>query len=211
MASGHSQYLLSLLEHITWFHPIDMASALETPHRALDPSNAYEVRLARLFPGPATGPVRCELVHASMDTPVNLEYESTLVMATHYPYYFALSYHWGDVSLTKPIRLSGKEYRVTTNLFAFLSQFQATLDLVGQALPHPMFLDQLTLQCIISALPQGWTRLPKKRRDATMCEQVLPRVAEYISKYRLLSHESAQVLYRRWKPRYLKDLRYLPD
>ncbi|KAH7370058.1 heterokaryon incompatibility protein-domain-containing protein [Rhexocercosporidium sp. MPI-PUGE-AT-0058] len=59
------------------------------------------IRLVILEPGLGQDPVRCRLIHVSLDD--NPQYE-------------ALSYAWGDPSATKPICLEGKTLQVTENL-----------------------------------------------------------------------------------------------
>jgi hypothetical protein len=63
---------------------------------------ASEIRLVILEPGRDDDPVKCRLIHVSLD---------------ENPVYEALSYTWGDASISGPtILLNGKPFRVGTNL-----------------------------------------------------------------------------------------------
>ncbi|KAH6721501.1 heterokaryon incompatibility protein-domain-containing protein, partial [Leptodontidium sp. MPI-SDFR-AT-0119] len=59
------------------------------------------IRLVILEPVRGEDPVRCRLIHVSLDD--NPQYES-------------LSYAWGDSSVTTPIYIDGKAIPVTENL-----------------------------------------------------------------------------------------------
>ncbi|RWA13586.1 hypothetical protein EKO27_g1511 [Xylaria grammica] len=71
-----------------------------SPHRPLN-KNGKEIRIVRLMPNKFSEPVECELEH------VVLEHEAD---------YEAVSYCWGDPSITEPILLDGKPYPITLNL-----------------------------------------------------------------------------------------------
>ncbi|KAI6083982.1 HET-domain-containing protein [Hypoxylon rubiginosum] len=66
----------------------------------LDPDRS-EIRLLVLQRSRLSDPVRCTLRTVSLDTP---------------PYFEALSYVWGDMSVKKPITVDGEEFQVTVNL-----------------------------------------------------------------------------------------------
>ncbi|KAG4433772.1 hypothetical protein IFR05_010739 [Cadophora sp. M221] len=63
------------------------------------------IRLVILEAGRGQDPVKCRLIHVSLDDD---------------PQYEALSYAWGDPSVTTPIYLDGKTFSVTENLEAAL-------------------------------------------------------------------------------------------
>jgi hypothetical protein len=91
------------------------ASANAAPHRPLSSSDPSEIRLVKLYPGGPKDTVRCTLEHVSLKTD---------------PEFVALSYTWGDPSVTSPIFLDGREYQVTTNLKSFLQHMQVLLAFV---------------------------------------------------------------------------------
>ncbi|KAI4869753.1 HET-domain-containing protein [Hypoxylon rubiginosum] len=66
----------------------------------LDP-NRSEIRVLVLQRGKTSDPIRCTLRTVSLDSP---------------PYFEALSYVWGDMSVKKPITVDGEEFQVTVNL-----------------------------------------------------------------------------------------------
>lgn len=69
-------------------------------HRPLDKITA-DIRIARLMPGKKDDPIACKIEHMDLSTDTNFE---------------AVSYCWGDASITKPITLEGHLYPVTLNL-----------------------------------------------------------------------------------------------
>jgi hypothetical protein len=68
-----------------------------------------EIRILTLNPGSVSDPVECTLEHASLDDN---------------PYYEALSYAWGDPTITRKILVDGKKLPVTVNLLAALENFR---------------------------------------------------------------------------------------
>ncbi|KAK8040931.1 hypothetical protein PG994_013938 [Apiospora phragmitis] len=79
-----------------------------SPHRPLGDSPT-EIRIVSLLPGEYGDPIECVLEH--IDTDTTKDYE-------------ALSYCWGEASITKPILLDNKPYPVTTNLFDGLQRLR---------------------------------------------------------------------------------------
>ncbi|KAI0533336.1 heterokaryon incompatibility protein-domain-containing protein [Xylaria digitata] len=71
-----------------------------SPHRPLH-KNGREIRIIRLLPNNFGSPVECALEH---------------VFLGHEADYEAVSYCWGDASITTPILLGGKPYPITLNL-----------------------------------------------------------------------------------------------
>ncbi|KAK8066638.1 heterokaryon incompatibility (het-6OR allele) [Apiospora hydei] len=79
-----------------------------SPHRPLGDSPT-EIRIVNLLPGEYGDPIECELEHIDID--ITKDYD-------------ALSYCWGEASITKPIRLDSMSYPVTTNLFDGLQRLR---------------------------------------------------------------------------------------
>jgi Heterokaryon incompatibility protein (HET) len=69
-------------------------------YSALD-TDANEIRLLTLLPCVENDQVCCTLKHVSLINP---------------PEYVALSYYWGDQSVTKEITINGVQVQITTNL-----------------------------------------------------------------------------------------------
>ncbi|CAJ2506514.1 Uu.00g006440.m01.CDS01 [Anthostomella pinea] len=76
-----------------------------SPHKPLR-TDVNEIRIVKLLPNVFNAPIECELEHITID--VEADYE-------------ALSYCWGDASVTHPIRLNGRVYPITTSLFTGLN------------------------------------------------------------------------------------------
>ncbi|KAK8017311.1 hypothetical protein PG993_013637 [Apiospora rasikravindrae] len=79
-----------------------------SPHRPLRDSPT-EIRIVNLLPGAYGDPIECVLEHIDID--ITQDYD-------------ALSYCWGEASITKTIRLDNKSYPVTTNLFDGLQRLR---------------------------------------------------------------------------------------
>ncbi|KAK6833316.1 hypothetical protein PG987_008010 [Apiospora arundinis] len=79
-----------------------------SPHRPLD-DGPTKIRIVNLLPGEYGDPIECVLEHIDMDTTKDYE---------------ALSYCWGEASITKPIFLDSKPYPVTINLFDGLQRLR---------------------------------------------------------------------------------------
>lgn len=79
-------------------------------YRPLDYAN-FETRLLEILdtPGQGFSTIRCRMVHASLVKP---------------PDYHALSYCWGDKSITTAIELNGQAFYVTLNLESALRELQ---------------------------------------------------------------------------------------
>ncbi|TGJ88572.1 hypothetical protein E0Z10_g262 [Xylaria hypoxylon] len=71
-----------------------------SPHSALN-KDGKEIRIINLFPNKFSAPVECELEHIVLGPEADYE---------------AVSYCWGDASITQPILLDGKPYPITLNL-----------------------------------------------------------------------------------------------
>ena len=63
--------------------------------------DSYEIRMLTIFPGPPESAVRCTMEKTNLISPIN---------------YTALSYCWGDATITTNIFVNGIETPVTTNL-----------------------------------------------------------------------------------------------
>lgn len=72
-------------------------------------SERREIRLLMLRPGEPASPIRCDLLQANLDAS---------------PSYTALSYTWGDTSVTKCISIGGQEALVTENLESALQHLR---------------------------------------------------------------------------------------
>ncbi|KAK8135690.1 heterokaryon incompatibility protein [Apiospora sp. TS-2023a] len=94
-----------------------------SPHRPLGDSPT-EIRIVNLLPGEYGDPIECVLEHIDMDTTKSYE---------------ALSYCWGEASITKPILLDSKSYAVTTNLFDGLQRLRKTHS------PRRLWIDSLCI------------------------------------------------------------------
>ncbi|KAG9187215.1 hypothetical protein G6011_05086 [Alternaria panax] len=100
-----------------------------------------EVRFIRIQPGAWTDPIRCDLVYQSLPNtrvdPVDawLSDISSSTTVTpgisnpiEKPTYVALSYVWGDASVTEELMLNGKPVQKTANLIAGLRQLRVLLE-----------------------------------------------------------------------------------
>lgn len=88
------------------------------------------IRLLRLAPGEREAPIACSLVDASLDS---------------LPPYEALSYVWGDPTITEPIMCNGLPGRITINLARALRRIRA-----GISLPSAMRNDFTSNECLTS-------------------------------------------------------------
>ncbi|KAI0201180.1 heterokaryon incompatibility protein-domain-containing protein [Astrocystis sublimbata] len=71
-----------------------------SPHRPLNDSGK-DIRIIKLLPNHRNAPIACELEHIALEPGADYE---------------ALSYCWGDASVTKSILLDSKPYPITLNL-----------------------------------------------------------------------------------------------
>jgi hypothetical protein len=85
--------------------PIHAANIFTNPSKLTPP----EMRLITLLPGPFSSQVQATLSAASFDDPIPYE---------------AISYAWGDPSITAPILLDGIEFPITVNLESALRHFR---------------------------------------------------------------------------------------
>jgi len=86
-----------------------MEKSVNTVSYTLLPPDGSQIRLVTIVPGKSTEEVKCLLKHYDFkkDSTGGLNYE-------------ALSYVWGDATVTVSIRLNGHKFQVTTNLEASL-------------------------------------------------------------------------------------------
>jgi hypothetical protein len=84
-------------------------------HEPLDTRpGSHQIRLLELLPGADhADEIHCRVIHSSLEK--DTEYE-------------ALSYAWGDPSITLPIWLEGRRYLVTTNLESALRHLRSAMD-----------------------------------------------------------------------------------
>ncbi|KAI0007345.1 HET-domain-containing protein [Xylariaceae sp. FL0662B] len=76
----------------------------KSPHKPLR-DDGTEIRIVNLLPNDFGAPIECKLEHIVLEPGADYE---------------AVSYHWGDATVTKPILLDGRTYPVTINLFSGL-------------------------------------------------------------------------------------------
>ena len=94
-----------------------------SPHRPLD-EGATKIRIVNLLPGEFGDPIECILEHIDMEDTKDYE---------------AISYCWGESSITKPILLESKPYPVTTNLFDGLQRLRRSDG------PRKLWIDSLCI------------------------------------------------------------------
>ncbi|KAK8110730.1 heterokaryon incompatibility protein-domain-containing protein [Apiospora kogelbergensis] len=94
-----------------------------SPHRPLD-EGATKIRIVNLLPGEFGDPIECILEHIDMEDTKDYE---------------AISYCWGESSITKPILLESKPYPVTTNLFDGLQRLRRSEG------PRKLWIDSLCI------------------------------------------------------------------
>jgi hypothetical protein len=92
----------------------------------------YDIRVVHLLPGLPHEQIRCILVYLSLRRLMG-------VGTGEIPYYEALSYVWGDPTVTESIFVDGQEVQVTTNLKAALRR----LRWVTRA--RPLWIDALSI------------------------------------------------------------------
>lgn len=85
---------------------------LAYPYRELIES---DIRFLKVEPGELGSPIKCQL------------YQLPLTEDEHVDF-FALSYVWGDPTVTKPITLNGEPFEVTTNLYSALDQLRSSVN-----------------------------------------------------------------------------------
>ncbi|KAK5637709.1 hypothetical protein RRF57_013424 [Xylaria bambusicola] len=94
-----------------------------SPHRPLDESGK-EIRIVRLLPNNFSAPVECELEHIVLEPGADYE---------------AVSYCWGDASITQPILLDGTPYPITLTLLDGLKYLRHTTS------PRKLWIDSLCI------------------------------------------------------------------
>ncbi|EHK20935.1 uncharacterized protein TRIVIDRAFT_153440, partial [Trichoderma virens Gv29-8] len=77
------------------------------------PLNELEIRLLRLESGAGSTEIRASLIKCRL-----------LDIKAGGPFFEALSYTWGQTSITKDIIINGIKFPVTENLYAFLEEYQ---------------------------------------------------------------------------------------
>ncbi|KAI0115571.1 heterokaryon incompatibility protein-domain-containing protein [Nemania sp. FL0031] len=94
-----------------------------SPHRPLN-ENGNEIRIIKLLPNVFNAPVECELEHITLEPGADYE---------------AVSYCWGDASITASILLNGTPYPITFNLFSGLRYLRR------EDLPRRLWVDSLCI------------------------------------------------------------------
>lgn len=124
-------------------------------HRPLDKITA-DIRIARLMPGKKDEPIACQIEHMDLSTDTNFE---------------AVSYCWGDASITKPITLEGHLYPVTLNLHSCLQHLRREDE------PRNLWIDSI---CINQSDNTEKSREVGRMRDIyARAKQVLVWVGDY--------------------------------
>jgi hypothetical protein len=83
------------------------------------PLSGSEIRVVKIKPGDDNDDlVECELTYVDLDTR---------------PVYFALSYVWGNPTVTNQIKLNGESYNITINLYLALRQLRGLTNHLGDA------------------------------------------------------------------------------
>ncbi|KAJ3569671.1 hypothetical protein NPX13_g6005 [Xylaria arbuscula] len=94
-----------------------------SPHRPLD-KEGKEIRIVRLLPNVFSAPVECELEHIVLEPGADYE---------------AVSYCWGDASITQPILLDGEPYSITLTLLGGLRYLRQEIS------PRKLWIDSLCI------------------------------------------------------------------
>lgn len=124
-------------------------------HRPLAKITA-DIRIARLMPGKKNEPIACQIEHIDLSTNMNFE---------------AVSYCWGDASITKPITLEGHLYPVTLNLYSCLQHLRREDE------PRNLWIDSI---CINQSDNTEKSREVGRMRDIyARARQVLVWVGNY--------------------------------
>lgn len=109
-------------------------------------TNPWDIRLLHVLPGEDGGIISC-VQRVFPTTPLQsarIAQGSTPSSHTaNPPNYFALSYFWGDPSITRPIILNNNRVNVTDNLYQFLSLWRRTEISAGTA--TPLWIDALCI------------------------------------------------------------------
>ncbi|KAI0508938.1 heterokaryon incompatibility protein-domain-containing protein [Xylaria bambusicola] len=151
-----------------------------SPHRPLD-KHGKEIRIVRLLPNTFSAPIECELEHIILEPGADYE---------------AISYCWGDASLTHPILLDGVSYPITLTLLDGLKYLRHTTS------PRKLWIDSL---CINQTdLAERSREILRMREIYKLAKSVVIWLGDYAPFTRL--HEIAV------RPRpYVKDLATSPE
>lgn len=125
-----------------------------SPHRPI--ISGSEIRVVILQPGTFGDPIVCQLEHIQLIPDSNYE---------------AVSYVWGDATVTKPITLDGRVYPVTTNLYTGL-QF-----LRFKESPRRLWIDSLCINQTDKA--ERTSEIQRMRDIYQYARQVLVWVGDY--------------------------------
>jgi hypothetical protein len=122
-AGGHDGFDYEVI-----LNPIQVAPGT----RYMPLRDKYDIRVTLLLPGLPHEPIRCTLTYLSLRPLMGGK-------GGPVPYYEALSYVWGDPTVTESILVDGKEIQATTNLKAALRR----LRWVTRA--RPLWIDALSI------------------------------------------------------------------
>ncbi|KAI1115551.1 heterokaryon incompatibility protein-domain-containing protein [Nemania sp. NC0429] len=148
-----------------------------SPHRPLS-ENGKEIRIIKLLPNTFNAPVECELEHIVLKPGADYE---------------AVSYCWGDASVTQPILLNGKPYPITVNLLDGLRYLRRKQS------PRRLWVDSLCINQRCVAERSG--EILKMREIYKLAKSVVIWIGDYRPFTRLQVKQEVSV---RPKP-YMKD------
>ena len=94
-----------------------------SPHRPLD-KEGKEIRIVTLLPNKFSAPIKCELEHIILESGADYE---------------AISYCWGDATITQPILLDGVPYPITLTLLDGLKYLRR------ETSPRKLWIDSLCI------------------------------------------------------------------
>jgi hypothetical protein len=134
---------------LEWFSKLDLKSGSKENREGND-GNQSMFRLLTLHSGVHGSPISCELQVVPIRNP---------------PKYEALSYVWGDPTVTKEIRLSGKPFHITTNLESALQRLR---------------LSNATRYLWVDAICIDQTNLPERSGQVQMMAKIFSGAASVL-------------------------------
>ncbi|KAI1505782.1 HET-domain-containing protein [Biscogniauxia marginata] len=127
----------------------------QSPHRPLI-DDETEIRIINLLPNQFNAPIECELEHVSLEAASNYE---------------AVSYVWGDASITETITLDGRSYPITVNLYTGLQYLRL------EDSPRRLWVDSL---CINQGdMVERSHEILKMRKIYALAKDVLVWLGDY--------------------------------
>jgi hypothetical protein len=133
---GHDSYHLTSLSYSSWTIGSFKKPLFAKPfqYRPLD-STVPEIRMLTFLPQPqrSNGDF--------LDEDGKLCFTLSHVPLNHSPYYYPLSYAWGDPKITKAIKIDGHDFDITLNLWTVLSIFCSK----GTQIDYPFWIDAICI------------------------------------------------------------------